>query len=448
MADLAMPWGGQTLSADLPAGWTVQQTATPSLPSARADWRDHLARALANPEDSLPLGKLLAARRGGRVVVIVEDMTRHSPLEDILRVIFRELSFAKIEPGSVEIIFATGMHPPMTPDQAAQKLGAELARTYRWRCNDAKNIDAQQSLGEVTVDGGRLAVAIDKAVADADLRILVTSVSPHLQAGFGGGYKMLVPGCAQLATIRQLHLSGAPRRGLQQVGQPSEFNRMRRLIDAAGQAVDARWGKSFGVQYLLDDADQISAVAAGDVAACQRMLAKQCASGCGVIVDSPADVVITNACPRDFDLWQSFKSIANTAWAARDNGVIICTARCPAGANMPTFSLPISPAWVRRLIRWAGASTLAGLLSRLVPQLAGDAAFFVRLACQVFGRNMVYVVSPKLVETGHRMLGLTIFATLDEAFAAAEAHLGGGPKRVIVFPQGGISYPLMRRWSD
>ncbi len=445
MADISIPWGDQTWTVQLPAGWTVQQVAALVMPSAGEDWPERLAGALTRPEGAPPLAKLLTARPAGKIAVIVEDITRHSPVREILGIIFRELAHAQVPNEKIEIVFATGMHPPVTAAQAAEKLGEELASNFRWRSNPWEKTDAYAYVGLVRDGKAGVDLWIDRGVADADLRILVSSVSPHLQAGFGGGHKMLLPGCARLDSIRQLHLAGLQRGAGQMVGQPHTANRMRRLIDAAGEAVDARRGRSFGVQGVLDASERPSAIAAGDVTACQRMLAKQCAAGCGVLIDSPADVVVTNAFPQDFDLWQSFKAIANTCWAVRDNGVLVCLARCPGGANMPTFSLPVGPRWIRRAVRLTGAEALASLLMRMVPRLAGDAAFFVRLALQMVQRVTVMMVSPALVESGTSMLGLELLADPAEAFAAADEILGSGSKRVIVFPAGGATYPILRR---
>ncbi len=410
MAEITIPWGQESQALELPAGWTVQQVARPAIPPAGEDWQEHLATALTRPEGSPPLAKLLAARQAGKICVVVEDVSRHSPLAEILRIVFRELSHAQIPNENIEIVFATGMHPALTPAQAVEKIGEELAARVGWRCNPWGKSDAYVSVGVVRDGPAALDLRIDRGVARAELRLVVTCVSPHLQAGFGGGYKMLLPGCAHLESIRQLHLAGVPRRAVQMVGQPHTANRMRRLIDAAGAAVDEAGGRSFGIQYVLDADDRLAAVAAGDVTACQRMLAKQCAAGCGVVIDSPADVVIASAFPREFDLWQSFKAVANTCGAVRANGVLICLTRCPGGANMPTFSLPIEAKWIRRAVRLVGADALASLLTRTVPSLAGDAAFFVRLALQVLQRMTLMMVSPALVEGGTKMLGLELLA--------------------------------------
>jgi nickel-dependent lactate racemase len=275
---------------------------------------------------------------------------------------------------------------------------------------------------------------------------VVSSVSPHLQAGFGGGYKMIFPGCSHLETIRGLHRKGIGRRPRQLVGTQVTANPMRRVIDSAGVRLDERHGRTFAIQYLLDDNNLPTLVAAGDVLPTHRMMAKRCSVACGVVLSQPADVLITNAHPRDFDLWQCFKSIANTRWAARPNGAIICLARCQQGLHgMPVPSWwPASPEWMRRIVRWLGPESLSSLVTRLAPRLAGDAAFFVRMAAQTIYRNPIYMVSPNLHEAGVAFPGIAIFAGIDDAVAAAQKHLGEGPHRVVVFPSGGTTFPVPR----
>lgn len=446
MADISLPWGRETLEIQLPENWTLLQTAQPDLPPARPEWPENLARALMNPEGLPPLAKMLQARRTGKIVLIVEDISRHSPTTEILKPILKEIAFAKVPAENVLIFFATGMHPAMTAEQAAAKVGRDVIDQYAWMCNDARNLAPYDNLGRLELAGiPAMELLVHREVAQADLRILVNSVTPHLQAGFGGGYKMILPGCSHVESIRPMHRACLPNRATQQVGSGGDTNVLRRLMDAAGEKLEAFGGKTFGVQYLLDQDDQPSAVAAGEVGSCQQMLAKQCAAACGVMVEQEADIVIANAYPRDSDLWQSFKSIAHATWAAREKGVVICFSRCEGGANMPTFHLPVSPRMVRSLVRTLGSRFIGNLVASLSPDLAGDALFFIRLASQCLERTSIYMVSPNLVEHGVKLLGLPLFASAQEAFAAAEKELGEGAKRVNVFPQGGISYPLPRR---
>jgi len=438
MPELSVPWGHDQLELKLPENWQVEQVASRSVGRAPEDWPERLARALSQPAVGLPLDRLLAARPHGKVAIVVEDLTRHSPTPRILDVIMREVRHARISDEQVEVVFATGMHPAMTPAQADEKLGPAMAGIRR-RCNPWSDDGAYVSLGQV----GRVPVRIDRSVAAADIRILVSSVSPHLQAGFGGGYKMFFPGCAALETIRALHRLGIGRRPRQLVGLSASQNPMRRVIDAAGRMVDDAGGKTFSVQYLLDDQDLPQAVAGGEVLPVHRMLRKRCSVDCGIVVPGQADVLITNAHPRDFDLWQCFKSIPNTMWAARPGGVIICLARCEAGLyGMKVPPWPLGATWTRRLVRLIGPEAIGLLLTRLMPSMAGDAAFFIRLATQTLCRNPIIMVSPALHAAGATFPGLRIVASMDEAIAAAERRLPEGSRRVAVFPFGGVTFPI------
>ncbi len=438
MPEVFVPWGNEQKKLTLPDQWTVQQVASPELRKAPADWPDRVAMALGQPGTGLPLSKLLQARPSGRIVLLLEDMTRHSPLQLILPIVLREIEHAGVSRDRLEIFFSTGMHPAMTPEQVVEKIGPEAAG-ITWRSNPWKDKKAYVRIGQA----GKVEVSIDRGVADADLRIIISSVSPHLQAGFGGGYKMFLPGCASIETIRSLHRQGLGRSPRQMVGLDSASNAMRKVIDQAGEMIDARHGKTFAMQYLLDDTDMPSFVAAGEVIPTQQMLAKQCSVACGVLAAPPADVLIANAHPRDFDLWQTFKCIPNTMWAARPNGVIICISRCEAGMNgIKPPPWPVSPRWTRRIVRALGSEAISSMLTRWVPQLAGDAAFFVRLALQTIHRNTIFMVSPALCAGGGVFPGIELFETPEQAFQAAQELLGKGPQRVTVFPSGGVTFPV------
>jgi len=439
MPDISVPWVDGDLSIALPGNWTVQQVAKSQLRPGMDDWPDRLAAALNQPNTALPLEKLLSARPRGRIVLVIEDITRHSPMPEILATIMREIRHAHVSDDQIEIVFANGMHPPMTDQEAREKLGDEADRLV-WRNNPWHDRAQYISIGSTA----RVEYLVDRQVADADLRIVISTVCPHLQAGFGGGYKMIFPGCSHLDTIRDLHRLGISRHPKQLVGIEAEKNPMRLAIDAGGKLLDKFGGTTFAVQYLLDDSNRPVHIAAGNPVSTQRMLAKQCSVACGILTQAPlSDVLVTNAFPRDFDLWQAFKTVANTRWAVRPGGVLICLARCEAGLNgMDPPRWPLSAAWTRRIVRWLGPQALCALLLRLVPRLAGDAGFFVRMGLQTIHRNPIFLVSEALGGTGAKFPGLELFGDTDEAFSAARGLLGDGPQRVTVFPAGGTTFPV------
>ena len=78
-------------------------------------------------------------------------------------------------------------------------------------------------------------------MAEADLRILIGSVLPHLQAGFGGGYKLIFPGTSHRTTLGALH-----RQGLEGKSNPASLlgshaadNPMRQAIHDAAETARA-----------------------------------------------------------------------------------------------------------------------------------------------------------------------------------------------------------------
>ncbi|MCK5114006.1 MAG: DUF2088 domain-containing protein, partial [Phycisphaerae bacterium] len=289
MPDVTVPWGDEELPISLPNGWTLQQVATPQIRDASPDWPDELARGLNNPVAGDTLQQLLNDCKGKRIAIIVEDLTRHSPLDKILEILLREIRHSGTADSQLEFVFASGMHPPMSDTDAKAKLGP-AAEGISFRRNPWNNPDAYVNVGKA----GKVDVLIDRGVADADLRIVVSSTSPHLQAGFGGGYKMFFPGCGELRSIRDLHHRGIKRRGQgQMVGTSPESNVMRKTIDAAGVLVDSRHGKTFTVQYLLDQNNNPTNIATGEPLPTHGMVTKQCAVACGIISDAQPDVLVT-----------------------------------------------------------------------------------------------------------------------------------------------------------
>lgn len=440
MPEIAVPWAQQELLITLPDDWKLQQVAAPQLRAADSNWPDRLATALGQPESSPPLSSLLSEKPNPRITLIVEDITHHSPLPEILDVVLREIRHARVDDENVQVVFASGLLPPVTKRQAEEKLG-QWADKLRWSSNPWDTPKKYVDVGT----SNKIKYLIDRKVADADVRIIISAVTPHIQAGFGGGLKMIVPGCSHLDTIASIHKLAIGRAPQQLLGVQADKNRMRQGIDALAPLLDAHHGKTFAVQYMLDQESLPIHITAGDPIVTQQMLAKQCSVSCGIITHPPlADVLITNAYPRDHNLWQTFKAIANTRGAVRPNGVIICLSRCQTGLeDMNLLRWPVNPTWTRRIIRWIGAENIYSYLTRLVPRLAGNTAFFLYLGLQVLQRNPLYIVS----ETLHGLLpkklpGIDVFATVDDALTAVRKQLGNRPQRVSVFPDGATTFPV------
>ena len=278
-----------------------------------------------------------------------------------------------------------------------------------------------------------------RPVAEADLRILIGSVLPHLQAGFGGGYKLILPGTSHRTTLGPCTAgawSRADAAGL--LGGDAATNPMRRTIhDAAGLL-----GPCWSISHLIGGPGQVFRVVAGRPEAVQEMLAAEArrrfqAPGAG----GPADVVIAGNHPWPGDPMQSFKVLLHHRAACRPGGVLVglfWTDPAEIGRSFPVGAL--------RKIAATGALGGWGI-RRLIPAaqhaaaIAGSpAAFMIRWARELVVDRDVLVYAPPLRDRlGPRLGPVRLFADLDELWTAAGGRRAPLP-RVRVFPQGGLTY--------
>ena len=146
----------------------------------------------------------------------------------------------------VTISVGVGRHHAVDAEAMRQRLGDSIAAGYRCYSPPVDDLSAYVDLGS-TPQG--VPVRIFRPVAEADLRILIGSVLPHLQAGFGGGYKLIFPGTSHRTTLGALHrqgLEGQVRRG-RPVGEPCS-----RQSDAASDPRRGRAARAMLVDQPLD----------------------------------------------------------------------------------------------------------------------------------------------------------------------------------------------------
>src|SRR5437764_692097 len=71
--------------------------------------------ALDAPIDSPPLEEIVSA--GETVLIVVSDATRATASAQVVNLLVRRLIESGVAPGDVIIIFATGIHRAVTPDE-------------------------------------------------------------------------------------------------------------------------------------------------------------------------------------------------------------------------------------------------------------------------------------------------------------------------------------------
>lgn len=299
------------------------------------DPEEKIRAGLGRPLESPPLREL--AKAGQSVAIIASDITRVTRSEMFLPILVEELNRAGVADQDITIIFAQGIHRPHTPQEQHQLVGDSLVGRIKLLDHDARDPEANVYLG-TTRRGTR--VAINRAVAAADLVILTGNITYHYFAGFTGGRKALVPGVAAGETISQNHnlvLNPEPGSGINPaaISGKLEGNPVHEdLVEGAALA-----HPDFLLNLVVDDHRQVAGAFAGDWLAAHEQGARFMDEHYRVEIPKPADLVIVSCggSPRDINLIQSHKAIDDAFPAVREGGVMIVLAECADGIGSDHF---------------------------------------------------------------------------------------------------------------
>src|SRR5438067_3114416 len=140
---------------------------------------------------------------GDTLLIVVSDATRATGSAQIVNLVVRRLIENGIAAGDIAIIFATGIHRPVRPEEKAQLLTSFIAQ--RIRTIDHNAYDPSQMMQIGTMKRGE-PIEINRALKEFSKVILTGGVGFHYFAGFTGGRKSICPGLASARTIEATHM--------------------------------------------------------------------------------------------------------------------------------------------------------------------------------------------------------------------------------------------------
>jgi len=431
-----IPWGKTTLSLVLPENWRLLGTLTPPgspvLDSPAAELRERLASPIA----AAPLrSRNLAA---GRILIVVEDGSRPTPVKQFFGVLVQELLAAGARKENLSLLTALGVHRPMTQQEVEAKVGRENLEGLRWANHDAKNPEILESLG--TTSRGT-PVSFNRALRQADLILLVGGIEPHALLGFSGGVKMLLPGCAAAETIACNHLQGVSPERFDLVGVDPDESPMRLDMEEAARMLGR---EIFIVNAVMDHHHRICAFFCGDPVQAQRAGVALSRRIHGIPIPEPADVLLACSAPMDHDLRQSMKCIGNNLFCVRPGGQIAGFLRCEQGVgdvDIPPKMLP-HPV-LRALLGVIGPSRVMGFVERVKKGAGVEEKFLAHFSLQVCRRNPIHIYSDALPEGIGKKVGL--FRQYTDPARMLSAIARRAPRRATAWlvPYGGITYPVL-----
>jgi hypothetical protein len=435
-APIALPWGdADTLDLELPAAWPAAEATWPDLDGVIDDYPAALDRALDAPEGSPRIEGQVGP--GSTVAVVVDDPSRWTPVREALPIVLERLRDAGVRSSSISISVGVGRHHAVDAEAMRERVGDAVVDGYRCLSPPVDDLSAYVHLGE-TPEG--VPVRVFRPVAEADCRIMIGSVLPHLQAGFGGGYKLIFPGTSHRSTLGALHrqgLGGGDAGRL--LGGGANENPMRRAIRAAA----AMLGPCVSISHLIGARGQVLRVLAGHPDPVQDQLAAEARRRFRAPDAEPADVVVAGNHPWPGDPMQSFKVLLQHRAASRPGGVLVGIFWTEPHQIDRSFPMP-----ALRAIAASGALggwTIRRVLvvaDRIAEAVGTPGAFMIRWARELVVDRTVLVYAPPLHDRIGPCLGpIRLFADQTRLWRAAADALGGlAAPRVRVFPEGGLTY--------
>jgi len=438
---VTLPFGPETVALRVPAAEDrVQVVRSRNLRTGRSH-EQLAAEALAQPVGSLGLAAL-ARKRSGKAVVMVDDKYRPTPTYRVLPAVLDELRQAGFHEREITIITGTGLHDLMSEEELVQKVGDETLARYRVLAHDAYDRGQQAFMGFSKLGNP---IWVNRAVAQADLKVSLGRVGPHGDAGYEGGAKMIVPGVAALETVMHNHaMFLSPRAGIGSLGS----NPGRRDMDDIGGRVSLDFILNFvigshGERVAGFAAEPVRAFAGHFLRAHRAAVAWGDANVWGAEIGRKADVTIASpgsgpSRPRGVD----GKALANAWRGTRLGGTIIllCGDEEPESEEVRARTPP--------LLYELGSSPREAIWEcmerrewktpedwlHIMRASAGRARYYYHRVLLAGGK-----VSPRTL----RSLNAEQRESAEEAVKEAVSKAGGKP-RFLVLPEASHTLPLER----
>jgi lactate racemase len=415
-----LAYGQGYLAVDLPDDRTT--VIEPSHNPGLADEKAAVLGALNQPIGTPPLRELI--REGSRVCIAFTDLTRATPNHRLIPWLLEYLSFVPRD--QITLLNQLGTHRPNTREELEKLLTPAVVRDYRV-INHAPEDPAELVQFGTTRDG--TPAWINRHLAGADVRIITGFIEPHFFAGFSGGVKGIMPGCAGLETVMSNH-------GAKNIGDPrstfgiTEGNPLwEELRDIA-----LRVGPSFVCNVTLNEKREITGVFAGDIIAAHKTGTEFVRESAMQRVKAPFEIVVTtnSGYPLDLNLYQGVKGMSAGARIIQEGGTLILACECREGlpANSPLDQLLRSASSSEEILAMLATP---GFVRPEQWQAQIQALIQRRADVQLYSSLPDEIVRVAFLKTCHD-ISATVYALLDKY---------GPDSRVAVLPQGPLTIPYL-----
>ncbi|MGC8777635.1 MAG: nickel-dependent lactate racemase [Candidatus Caldatribacteriaceae bacterium] len=276
--------------------YSIKPKDSPEVANVEEMIRGSLREPIAAP----PLAEQV--KRGMKIVIVGDDLTRPTPRAVIFPILLDELNRCGVPDRDITILIGLGTHRYMREEEIRQSFGeAVIARVlvlnHEWK--DSGNF---AKLG-YTPQG--TPIEVNRIAVEADFLIAVGNIVPHCYAGYGGGGKAIQPGICSWDTTGKTHIMPMEQDLYLRIAGEVE-NAVRQEIEVVAEATGLR----FIVNTVLNDEGEIVKVVSGHPVWAHREGVKVAQSIYEREIPALADIVVVSAFPAEIDYWQGIKPLS------------------------------------------------------------------------------------------------------------------------------------------
>jgi nickel-dependent lactate racemase len=410
----------------LPEGWEplhfVETEDGTTIPSIEQMTRE----ALSKPAGPLPFQALLS--RAKSIAIIVDDATRPTPVAKILGALLSHLAESGFSREKITIVVAIGTHETMEKEALETRLGAGVLSRYKVVQHNAR----QGDLVPVQIPEDGRVVKISPEVAQADLRVGISSVLPHPMAGYGGGPKIVMPGICNFEFIRDHHMKHVGhRRSTAGVTKGNPFHEdCMRVVRAIRL--------DFSLNCVYNQKGQIVRIIGGSLEDAFREAVDLCFQKLSHKFEEKVDVTITSTYPHTHG-HQLFKGLSAPDVITKNTGAILLVA--PVVAPIPADFLN-SFHVIEEKSHNNSAAYIKESLSKGEAFLPDKSIDFNMAMSTVFLRPKIraILVSPHISRKEAETMGLEHSSSIEEGIKLLGKLYPNA--KVAIFPSGGLIVPI------
>ena len=410
----------QINSIDVPDG-NLLGIFSPSTVKVERSEEEIIDEALSHPIGSDPLPQMLKGCKS--ILIVVDDYTRHTPVQKILPRLIGKLGEAGVRPSGIQILVALGTHRPMTEKEITEKFGKNISKSHSILNHTWWDSSQLSNFGE-TEKG--TPILVNRMAKEVDLIIGIGQIVPHRVSGFSGGGNIIQPGICGEETTGKTHWLSAQFKGREILGKIE--NPVKEEIEQVAQRAGLKWI----INTIQDGSGKLIEVVAGNPIQAYRTGAKRSFEIYQSNLPQEADIVIADSHPYDSDLWVAAKGIYAAELAVKQGGIVILVTLCPEGVCL---SHPEVLEWGYQTFNEVDEKVRRGLFKKLTV-----AAHLVHVGRVIKERARGILVCPGISKEETERLGFFYAKFPQEALEIAFSLLGGDAK-VAILQRGGEILP-------